>query len=124
MNERTFVISGRIGWEKFLSYAGKLDFPFQVVLGAVRTPRNLEQNDRLWALHGLASEQTGYTKVDLHEMMLCEATGFTELKLGNQVKRIPLKRSSGMSVREFAEFMSFVDDYYARELGVWLEPGE
>ena len=121
LSERTFVIRDKAIWEKFLSHAGKLDFPFQCVLGPVRTPRNLEQNARLWALHGLAAEQTGYTKDELHEMMLCESTGYEEITLGKQIRRRPLKRSSTMSKREFAEFLSFVDDYYARELGVWLE---
>ena len=88
--------------------------------------RSNEQNKRLWALHTLASEITGYTPEEMHELCLCQHYGFSEHEAKNpftgeiQLMKTPLKRSSQRDKKEFRKFLDFVEDYYVANLGVFL----
>ena len=83
--------------------------------------RTISQNARLWKLHQLASEATGYQPEELHEMALCRHFGSEEIEVGGQRYIRPLKRSSTRDKKEFGAFMEATEAWYVAELGVWLE---
>lgn len=88
--------------------------------------RSNEQNKRLWALHTLASEVTGYTPEEMHDIALCQHYGFSEREAKNpytgeiEMLKTPLKRSSMRDKKEFRKFLDFVEDFYVANLGVFL----
>jgi hypothetical protein len=94
--------------------------PWKLVLTPKRDRRSLDQNARLWKLHALAAEATGYDAEEMHEIMLQRHFGVVEKPLGEQVFTLPRRRSSRLDVAEFAAFMEYVEAFYATELGVFL----
>jgi hypothetical protein len=126
VNDRSFLVETERHRQHLLAYTSKLPLPFQGSIGPVRERRSLSANARLWLLHTAASEITGYTKDELHEIALCKHFGYTEVErkdlLTGEIltKRIPLKRSSTRNKKEFAEFMDATEIWYGSEFGVWL----
>ena len=121
---KTFVIETADQRERLVSFLAKREVPFQVDYGAVRVQRSLPQNSRLWALHQLASKETGHSPDELHELMLCKFFGTQEIEFGGVKRTVPLKRSSTRDKAEFREFLDAVETFYASELGVWLGAGD
>lgn len=117
---RSFVIETTDQRERLFSFLKARDLPFQVEYGPVREQRSLSQNNRLWALHALASKETGYEPGEMHELMLCRHFGTQELDFAGVRRVVPLKRSSTRDKAEFREFLEAVETFYASELGVWL----
>ena len=88
----------------------------------IKDRRTTEQNRRLWALHTLASEVTGYTPAQMHELALAHYFGSQRLQVGDKaVVWLPKKRSHDRDKKEFADFMTAIEEWYISELGVWLE---
>lgn len=84
--------------------------------------RTSDQNARLWALHTKASEVTGYTPQDMHELALAHYFGSARMQVGDSaVIWKPKKRSSTRDKKEFADFMMATEEWYISELGVWLD---
>jgi hypothetical protein len=121
---RTFHIEEPEQRERLISFLAKRDLPFQVDYGPIREQRTTSQNSRLWALHTLASKETGYTPDEMHELMLCKFFGMKNIVVGGNVISVPLKRSSTRDKQEFREFLDSVETFYASELGVWLGQDE
>jgi hypothetical protein len=117
---RTFHIEEPEQRERLISFLAKRDLPFQVDYGPIREHRTTSQNSRLWALHTLASKETGYTPEEMHELMLCKFFGTKEVDFAGINRTVPLKRSSTRDKQEFREFLDAVETFYASELGVWL----
>lgn len=87
--------------------------------------RSIPQNRRLWKLHQKAAAHVGCGAEEMHEEMLCEHFGATEVKMPNgQIRRVPVKRSSMRDKAEFAAYMSFVESFYIERLGVFLGDDE
>lgn len=103
-----------------MSFLRARPVPYQVDFGPIREQRTLPQNSRLWALHQLASKETGYAPDELHEFMLCKFFGTKDVELGGIKRTVPAKRSSAREKQEFREFLDNVENFYASELGVWL----
>lgn len=82
-----------------------------------KSNRSLDQNARLWKLHALAAQHTGYSAQDMHDISL--ARHFGTRRLGSII--IPLKRSSDLTASEFSEYMTNTEAFYATELGVFLD---
>lgn len=122
MTARTFIVDSRDRLAAFIKFLGKLDTakPWQLTLEEYVGKRSLAQNRMLWSLHGLASEVTGYSKDDMHELMLAKHFGYTEIEFHGIKKCVPLKRSSMRNKKEFREFLDFTENFYACELGIWL----
>src|SRR3990167_1562758 len=80
---KSYVIQTTDQRERLVSFLAKREVPFQVEYGPVRKQRTLPQNARLWALHQLASKETGYAPDELHELMLCKFFGSQEIELKN-----------------------------------------
>lgn len=123
---RTLVIESVSQRDRLIQFLGNRKPPYQVEFGPIREQRTLPQNSRLWALHQLASKETGYSPDELHELMLCKFFGTKEVELGGVKRTVPLKRSSSREKSEFRQFLENVETFYASELGVWLgkEEGE
>lgn len=127
MSERIFTVETEQQRTWLSTHIVRQPVPFQAALGPVKEPRTLSQNARLWLLHTAASKVCGYTPEEAHEEMLCAHYGYTEEERKNpwtgeiERKRKPLKRSSSRDKKEFRLFMDFVENFYAEQLGVWLE---
>lgn len=121
---RTFVLQTPDQRERFVSFLAKRDLPLQVDIGPVREHRTVSQNSRLWALHKLASDHTGYSTEEMHELMLVRFFGSKEIDISGHRLTVPLKRSSTRDKAEFREFLESVETFYASELGVWLGKDE
>lgn len=121
---RTFAIESIAQRERLIQFLGNRQPPYQVEYGPIREQRTVSQNSRLWALHQLASKETGYSPDELHELMLCKFFGTKEVELGGIKRTVPLKRSSAREKMEFREFLESVETFYASELGVWLGKDE
>ena len=121
---RTFLIEEAGQRERLGQFLAKRELPFQVDVGPIREQRSLSQNSRLWALHQLASEQTGYTPDELHELMLSKFFGTKEIEVKGSRVTVPAKRSSTREKDEFRGFLDNVENFYASELGVWLGQDE
>lgn len=117
---KSFQIENPDHCQRLIQFILRRPLPFQVEVGEIREQRSLPQNARLWALHQLASKETGYSPDELHELMLCKFFGSQEIELGGVKRTIPLKRSSTREKGEFREFLESVENFYASELGVWL----
>lgn len=120
MSERTFRIEDDQQRQRLVQFIGSRTPPFQVDIGPIREQRTVSQNSRLWALHQLAANETGYTPDELHELMLCKFFGTKEIEVGGIKRTVPAKRSSAREKQEFREFLDNVENFYASELGVWL----
>lgn len=122
MKPREFRLLDDFARARFRQWLDAQPLPIQIEAGPLKVKRTLSQNDRLWALHRLAAEHVGCTAEDMHEDMLCRAFGYTETRMpSGDVKRKPLRRSSDLQKPEFRQFMDEVENFYASELGVWLE---
>ena len=103
------------------------EYPLDITVKHYVEKRSSDQNARLFKLHTLAAEITGYDVLEMHEEALCHHFGFVEKPVKSlltgklEMKRVPLKRSSQRDKVEFSKFMEGVSMWYAAELGVWLE---
>ena len=131
MEPRIFIIETEKQQARFASFIAKQKgLPFEIGVKDYVPKRTLAQNARLWKLHTKAAEMTGYTVEEMHEEALCNHYGYAEKIVKNpytgqtEIKRRPLKRSSGRDKKEFAKFMTATEDWYADNLGIWLNPEE
>lgn len=71
--------------------------------------RSDEQNRALWGLaYRILRDETGNDPEDLHTYFLGEFLGWEVIDVMGQKRRVPKRRSSGMSTVEFAEFFAFI----------------
>jgi hypothetical protein len=124
MNPQTMIVDNEQKRERAIKVVSlvPLDKPLKVTIEPFIARRTNTQNARLWALHTKAAEHVGVSSADMHEEMLCEHYGFTEVRLPTgRIKRVPNERSSTKDVKKFAKFMEFVETFYITNLGIWLE---
>ena len=94
---------------------------YDLIIGKHISKRSTTANARLWALNSAAAKHVGCSAEDIHEEMLCRHFGFTEVKMPTGVmRRIPLRRSSSLNKKEFAEYMDSTEEFFISELGVFL----
>lgn len=126
MSDRTLIVEAEHQRAWLLKFIERQVLPFQAVVGPVHEQRSVTANARLWLLHTAAAEHTGYSPEEMHEFALCRHFGFAEKKVADlftgeiTVKRIPNKRSSTRSPKEFRDFMDATEAWYGSEFGVWL----
>jgi hypothetical protein len=99
------------------------DKTWLVTIKEVKPTRSLQQNAYLWGvcyqtiLDESGLREQGWTNEDLHEYFLGEHFGWEDIKgLGKSMIR-PIKRSSKLTVMEFADYIAFVQRK-AAEYGV------
>lgn len=120
MTPRTFLIDRPERLQHLAAFLSKQELPLDVTVAPYIPKRTSKANARLWKLHTLAAGITGYSPEDMHEFALCRHFGFTEQRIGNIERRVPLKRSSQRNKKEFHEFMDSTESWYATDFGVWL----
>lgn len=122
MVDRTFKLTTAEQFDRLLAILRRMQLPLEVIARPWHDRRTNEQNARLWNLHTLAGQHTGYSPDEMHEEALCKHFGYTEKKmLSGWIKKVPLKRSSLRNKKEFREFMDATEMWYASEFGVWLD---
>jgi hypothetical protein len=125
MTPRTFVVSSPVTVDRLASFLkAHLEHPLTVLVERQRNKRTLSANARLWKLHTLASDATGYSPEELHEECLGEFFGWQDGVLFGKPKRRPKRTTTTPDVlptQEFAKFMTYVETLYGEQLGVWLE---
>ena len=121
MKSRSFHIETLDQRQRLQQFIGAREIPFQCDVGEIREQRTLPQNARLWALHQLAADVTGYSPDELHELMLCKFFGTKVVEVGGVKREVPLKRSSTREKDEFRAFLDSVEHFYASQLGVWFK---
>ena len=119
--DRTFILTTDALVERFKAFLGHQTLPVRVVVSKVLERRSIEQNARLWALHGLAANHLGYTPGQMHELSLCRYFGVKEIKIGMITMTVPFRRSSMRNKKEFNDYMGSTEMWYAGEFGIWLE---
>lgn len=124
MTPRTFILDKPDRLKAFSAFLGKQPLPLDVTVKPYVPQRSNKQNARLWKLHTLAAEVTGYSPEDMHEFALCRFFGFTEQTIGEITRRVPLKRSSQRDRKEFNQFMEATESWYIDEFAVWLGKDE
>ena len=108
----------------------KESFIYECIIKEYKSTRSIEQNARLWALHQKASDATGHSAGEMHEICLFNFFGAKSIGInksigvGYQTWDVPNRRSSKLNTKEFAEFMEKVEAFYATELDVTLNGGE
>ncbi len=94
-----------------------------------RKRRSEDQNRLLWSLYGdiirMGGEaMRGWTAEDIHELMLGERFGWTEMRIGKHRRKKPARRSSGLTTIEFSELIDFIVRYMAEQGVVLRLPGD
>lgn len=97
----------------------------KVTVEEAKKRRSDEQNRALWGVaYKALSDATGNDAEDLHTFFLGEHFGWEVVNVMGEKKRRPMRRSSGLSTVEFAEFYSFIQRR-AAEAGYYVpDPGE
>lgn len=97
----------------------------KVTVAEAKKRRSDEQNRALWGVaYKALTDATGNDAEDLHEFFLGEHFGWQVTEVMGQKRRTPLRRSSGLSTVEFAEFYNFIQRR-AAEAGYYVpDPGE
>lgn len=86
--------------------------------------RSSYQNRYLWGVcYRALAEATGQEAGDWHEYMLGECFGWEEYELFGRKRLKPVRRSSKLSVVEFADYVTFIQSR-AAEYGVWIPDPE
>lgn len=125
--ERRFILRNEFVLKNVLAFIAKLSGEWEIIVRPYVEKRSVAANARLWALHGLAAEHTGYSAEEMHEHALCRHYGYTEREIKDPftgeilTKRMPLKRSSARNKKEFGAFMEATESWYISEFGVWLD---
>ena len=123
---RTFVLDGPVATKQMWGFVkanaaamAQQGTPLAVTVVEHKAKRNTAQNARYWVLLGHIAEHAWvggkrFSSETWHDFMRGKFIGFEE---GPGGRLVPLK-SSGLSVSEFAEYMTRVEAYATDELGL------
>ena len=130
MTEKRFILRNEFVRKNLIAYIGKLGLDVEIIVRPWFEKRTVLANARLWALHKLAADVTGYSPEEMHEHALCRHFGFTEKQVTDLftgeivTKRMPLERSSVQDRKKFSQFMEATESWYISEFGVFLDQRE
>jgi hypothetical protein len=121
--ERRFIIGSESVRRNVAAFIAKLPFerPVEVFVRDYVEKRSLEQNALLWAWHSAAAKHTGHSSEEMHEFALMRHFGTQEIKVGELVRLVPLKRSSMRNKKEFNEFLESTVSWYISDFGLYLD---
>ena len=123
METRTFNITTEQQRAVFAAFVTRQAVPFAAEIGPEK--RSLPQNARYWKLVGMAAEHIGCSSADLHEDLLAEHYGSTNVTLpSGAIRRVPIKRSHDRNKVEFKKLMDWAEIYLGENLGIWLDGSE
>lgn len=101
------------------------DRVYRVEVNEVKRTRSLQQNAYLWGvcyptiLREAGEALVGWDSDDLHEYFLGEWSGWETLEGFGRKRMKPIKRSSRLSVSEFAEYVDFIHRK-AADMGIYI----
>ena len=122
-----FVLTNLLAFLATLKAAVEAGELIEVIVRPFVEKRTNAANARLWKLHTLAGDFTGYSAEEMHELALCRHYGYTEKERVDpltgevELKRIPNERSSCQNKKKFGVFMEATEAWYISEFGVWLD---
>ena len=93
----------RIGLQSLLEHVGAQGI--EVSVKRVRRHHTSPQQGYYWLCIGIFAKAVGMSPDEAHSVVLCEATGSKETKVGERVYLTPVQRSSGMNVEEYANLI-------------------
>lgn len=123
MNAQTFFVQHAVHMRRLVSFLGGLTYErgWTVKVERYDPKRSLQQNDKLRATERDIAEFTGHDMDDLHEILLAKRFGTERLDLGGgKFMERPARRSSSLSKSEMADYITWVQAFAARELGMEL----
>jgi hypothetical protein len=95
---------------------------WELTVKPYRKKRANSQNRFYWAaIIGGIRDATGNDSNDLHEYLLGECFGWQEYQIMDKRKVRPARRSSDMTVEEFALYCEWCISWAGRELGLHIE---
>ena len=96
-----------------------------VTVGPYRRKRSDQQNRALWGIaYKILADATGNDPDDLHEFFLGEHFGWEVRTVMGQQRRVPKRRSSGLTTGEFSDYYAFIQRRAAEDGNYGPEPGE
>lgn len=96
--------------------------PLEVSIKPYKRNRSTEQNALYWSLLSVISQETGYTKDDLHDMLRNKFLGMQVKEIaGEQVQYLP--STTKLKVGEMADYITQIEAWSA-QLGIRLPAWE
>lgn len=92
---------------------------WDVSIKPYQSRRSVDANRRLWALHKLASDETGHSTDELHELCKAMFLPRKEIEVAGD-KREVCGASHTLNKKDFRDFMERVEAFYIEKLGVFL----
>ena len=92
--------------------------PLEVVIKPYKRNRTVEQNDYYWTVLTHISQETGYTKDDLHDMMRYKFLGMQKKEVAGVVIEY-LPSTTKLKVGDMADYITQIDQWSA-ERGIAL----
>ncbi len=92
---------------------------WDVSIKPYQSRRSVDANRRLWALHKLASDETGHSVDELHELCKSLFLPRKEIEVAGE-KREVCGASHKLNKKDFRDFMERVEAFYIEKLGVFL----
>jgi len=92
--------------------------PLEVVIKPYKRNRTVEQNDYYWTVLTHISQETGYTKDDLHDMMRYKFLGMQKKEVAGVVIEY-LPSTTKLKVGDMADYITQIDAWSA-ERGIAL----
>lgn len=128
--EQSFVIPHSVARSAVIERASKclaalpVEMAWRVTIEEIRPARSLSQNRMLWAMYAdilrVGGEAMGgWTGEDLHEFFLIHHFGSETKTLFGRKRLVPLRRSSKLNKKEFAELVETILRFMA-EQGVFI----
>lgn len=123
MSASTFLVLHAGHMRRLVAWLGGLTYEKGWVVTVKRNDpkRTIPQNDKLRAMEREIAEQVGHDPDEMHEILLARRFGTVRLELGGgkSIER-PARRSSSLTTAEMADYITWVQAFAARELGMEL----
>jgi len=104
--------------EQFRDFIISLDGKeIELTLGKKKENRTLNQNDLMWAINTLISNETGFEKDETHEYLKTRFAPKKKITVKGQETIIP-KGTSQFTKDEFSEYIERIKRFAAIELGI------
>ena len=92
---------------------------WDVSIKPYQSRRSVDANRRLWALHKMASDETGHSVDELHDLCKSMFLPRKEIEVAGE-KREVCGASHKLNKKDFRDFMEQVEAFYIEKLGVFL----
>lgn len=122
LDARLFIVDNELKRTRAANIVSQLPVDgriWDITIKPYQSRRSLEANKRLWALHKLASEETGHSVDELHELCKAKFLPRAIVKVGGVETEVS-GSSAKLSKKDFRNFMDQVESFYIAELGVFL----